>query len=471
MDKIGKLSSVVKKFNNDNEKNKKLYNKNKKLIDDLANTGNLLRMVFFLDCSDDKVYDFIDIFYDNASADIFIKNIIHPNNSGDNLLQFAYKYFPLDFFEKIYNKTIVKKLDDGDNHDWFYKLITNKNHDHEDFLDIFIKEYKNASELAQNSRYNMFLKMMRSICTNCFGYVIDNYDRILSIDLERGIDKDIIDTVSGYSLKPFCDVLTDDIEYNKKIFEKIFNNFDYYYPNENLLFKPALFCNTKAIEKLLQIGLDPNKSDALYECNSYINCVIQYNQLDVDSVKALIKTGLKYGADINARPSYLRCYMETSFDDDCITDLYRFLIENGFDTYYSDIDEQFIVQELQHSDSIDDFLRLYKINFIVDGLKNKLGNKNINLENDFKEKFKQIFNDFDNIKNRIQVFYGIENNKNFILRLSDIIIEQRLNSVNIIDNNVTLEEVFEALKIFILKNNDINFNYIDRCKEKVKELK
>ena len=30
MDKIGKLSSVVKKFNNDNEKNKKLYNKNKK---------------------------------------------------------------------------------------------------------------------------------------------------------------------------------------------------------------------------------------------------------------------------------------------------------------------------------------------------------------------------------------------------------------------------------------------------------
>ena len=100
MDEIGKLSSVVKKFNNDNEKNKKLYNKNKKLIDDLANTGNLLRMVFFLDCSDDKAYDFIDIFYDNTSADIFIKNIIHPNNSGDNLLQFAYKYFPLDFLEK-----------------------------------------------------------------------------------------------------------------------------------------------------------------------------------------------------------------------------------------------------------------------------------------------------------------------------------------------------------------------------------
>ncbi len=469
-----KLLSIIDNMSDSYSENKKYIKKKLKFITELAQEGELLISILSLPCDHGKLLGFIRSSNEYINDEVFLLNIKKLDKDGNNYLQLIAKNNIYEGCLSSVNThlfSILEKTDDNNQEKikkFLNNLLTHKNNEQKDFLDIIIEMYH--KEACENlNLYNIIRSVLVKLSDYNVSYMVDNYDRIISVDMN--LKDDIISLFRADNLHSFCSLLTDDKDYNRQLIEKVFGKLDFPSENASLLYY-RVYDNFDicSIEKLLEIGIDPNKRSSNHLGNNFINYAITCES-DLDKIEEAIELGIKYGFDVNCEPSLLKKYVQTmKFCKNTIY-FYEFLIKKGFNTYLSDIDENFIHKYNSEWNTGKEFLKMYKINFIIDGIKYKLSLKNIEVEDNFREKFKYGFDEFDRIKTRIQHFFGIENNKNFILRLTDIIIENKNKCVNANDSKVSVEEVFEALKTFIIQYNNINFDYIDRCKEKIKELK
>lgn len=476
MNREKKLLSIIDNMSDSYIYNRKYIEKKLKFITELAQKGELLISILSLPCDHGKLSGFISSSKEYINDEVFLLNIKKLDKDGNNYLQLITKNNIYEGCLSIINThlfSVLEKTYDNNQEkikDFLNNLLAHKNNEQKDFLDIIIEMYhKEASE----NLYEIIRIVLVNLSDYNVSYIVDNYDRIISMDMN--LEDYIISLFRADNLHSFCSLLTDDKDYNRQLIEKVFGKLDFPSENASLLYY-RVYDNFDicSIEKLLEIGIDPNKRSSDHFGNNFITYAITRDS-DFDKIEQSIELGIKYGFNINCEPSLLRKYVETK--KFCANSIYfyKFLIVNGFNTYLSDIDENFIYKYIEKYNFSrnygEEFLKIYKFYFIYDGIKYKLSLKNIELEDYFREKFNYVFEEFNTIKTRIQCFFGIENNKNFILRLTDIIIENKNNCVNANDSKVSVEDVFEALKIFIIKNNNINFDYIDRCKEKIKELK
>lgn len=446
----------------DEKLNKKVKKVLKKMTDDIDKNCKIIEKAFgSLDFKDE---------YGNSLAHLFIINTYR--NSANV-------------------KKAIRALD-------IVERISEKNCNGDDFLQYFVKNFKNGPAILENVYYNLikFVDVNSSdrdgntLLHNCvlkcmdLSIIVRLYGQCLMFDytssknnngetfydiLERKynkiMDKKNMIIISGENSEYYFEsegrkLLYEDFEANmihiKKIYFKnnpsaIFDRFtnddeenrklmEYYVSDVDPLFM-ATEASSKVdflniIEKLLKLGENPNKKDS---CNkTFINYVIS-NYRDFEIIFKTIELAIKYGYDLNNSNIQGLIKELNSHDLPYEEELYIFISKFG----YKNIEKDYIGAYDDNSDAQKGFkdfrIRCFIKIFNIESSKFNLVSTINNIrDNKF---FDMIFELIDSF----QTLFGFNNDYEFIKFLIEEIINERNNNVNLRTDVVDEKEILNTL--------------------------
>lgn len=234
-----------------------------------------------------------------------------------------------------------------------------------------------------------------------------------------------------------------------KIFE-LYDNPNYFGKNGTLLHYCILSScdlDTKLdmIKILLELGVNPNTLN-LNE-TSFISLAIKNNSEDNEFLYNIIVEALKYGFDVNVDAMILPWLLHYSTN---VSKILNLLFENGLDlTKFNkkEIDDFGWKQEnFKEVEMIYSYIDNYEIIF---GMINKLNDEKYRLEDNFFSKLYKNSTNVNDVLEKISRLSSLENPLEFSNLWCDTIIENRNNSINFTDEEITVKEAISALKNII----------------------
>lgn len=413
--------------------------------------GNFLHMAIKTGYSMSFVEDWLcyldDFFQDNHSLLTHFINEI--DNCGRTV---AHTIFYERYVGVVFNKTDEMKelisllnmllkmgfnpqLQDDNFHDFL--SLTNMVAQNEFIVDFYIKNQLQeiAVEIQRilfTSDYNYFFK-----------YIIN--DNQLNKELNNGLNKDY-----------------------KDLIYRVFGKDGFKSTNGISLLSQAARCLEGNIlitmlELLLESGVEPNyKTDF-----SFVNLAIEKEYKSDYNIKRIIMLAIKYGFDINQKPSIIRYLFDIGKNN--ISDIYSIyvlLCDNGYITYNADFDKDDI---LTYDKSIyfcnycydeDKFIKLYRQQFFLNFLSIKLKEKGLVLGKCFIEKYNDNYIEINNLWIGGQLCLGISDDDVFANMVIERIINNRSHNINFTSQEIPIEELLTSLS-------DIVSSYSDKVKIKI----
>lgn len=441
-----KISRILKKMSEDEEKNIKL-------VSSIPFSGETVKSVIYDEYDIIKKIDFLNILFNlyphgakefcvitkHSSVkyiDIFLTTEILDNDKFNRYNVGMYKKL-MNFAHELLTK----------NYDFLYEYF-----DGEDTLEIIrlitVKFLEIVPKIEMKEIAKEFLDFKKEL------YIVD-FDRYF-------IDKNInmsIEELTKEITACFGDINAEIIAFRGTLLSKCTQHnpvMTSYRKNKVLMTK-----------KLLEVGVDPNILN--YEGESFIYDLLYMIDGNVEMLYDILKISLKHGFDLNSETELLRVLFQKF---DITSELLNFLFDNGLKVSMEEVERIKSFECLSgNSEQLDELTISALANEEVDLFIDKLINNGYKIEDNFNKKIFVNRNDFNNILVRVKDIIGNYSTNCFSDLWFETIVENRNNSINKINDRVTVGEVLEGLRK--LANDSVNIlnNDIDNQKNKIMEYK
>lgn len=391
-----------------------------------------------------------DVFYDFSAALI---DAAHSKTKGIKRIRFLIAFCSIAGFKNYEFFSINKPISQS-------------------YIYTFLKHIRINGDVEQDiNTYKELINFFKLIFDQGYNFYIECEDEINTIGIASVITKHLSDNCSSDEDKALVTSLFNELKlklYEKdfygfinnldeldkayvedKIFE-LYDNPNYFGKNGTLLHYCILSsCNfdTKLdmIKILLELGVNPNTLN-LNE-TSFISLAIKNNSEDNEFLYNIIVEALKYGFDVNVDAMILPWLLHYSTN---VSKILNLLLENGLDlTKFNkkEIDDFGWKQEnFKEVEMIYSYIDNYEIIF---GMINKLNDEKYRLEDNFFSKLYKNSANVNDVLEKISRLSSLENPLEFSNLWCDTIIENRNNSINFTDEEITVKEAISALKNII----------------------
>lgn len=349
---------------------------------------------------------------------------------------------------ELINKFIYKNIPTGNvSHDIkLYKELRDLlNTMYDIYYDFYIESYCNLSTIE------LFSNISDSLLENN----LNKQERDFILTSFEELQLKLYDRNFGYFIK-------DNINLdNNKLKEKIINYYgDINYKDEvGTLLHRCYFGNANLKEigmmtkKLLEIGVNPNVLSR--DGYSFVTLAIEGSKGDNDFIYNIINEALKYGFDVNNDREILSRLFYNTTD---ISKNLNLILDNGLDVSNFDIKE--IINSPWKKENFKEINLIISYVYnsqIIDYIMNKLINEDYRLEEYFFLKIYKSSIDVNDILEKIRNLSSLDSVEEFGNLWVSTIIENRKNSVNVNNDEITAIEAVRALKL-LLNNLIIKFN-------------
>lgn len=471
MQKDKKLTNIIDKMSDNGRYNLKTMKNNIFFIDRLNRKDNLLNMAIETDCDEEKIIRFLRGAYFLES----IPDNIYDENGNSFLHVSALTGKSFHFIDQVLTFAIVKSTV---HEEWEevkinkYELLTHKNNDNKTFMDILLEN----DDIFQHELLDYFLSLIHKISNISIDYIIDYYEQITNKVIDSGminnkfLDYDFFEELKKLckknilSSKRFCERTKEE---RIKLLNSLFGDINYSDESGNLLWN-CVFCHngiyTESLVNFLECGVNPNfKKDE----KTIIHEII-YDVTSSGDVIDLLNICIKYGYDVNQKPSIIQECLNKWGTSPKTLEVYKFLCENGFNSSISDIDVAYILNHPSKSadDNVTDkIIDMYWNNCIYECFSNSFKENAMQLEENFFDKFYNVINDFNLFKEQIRGFLNIDE-KTILQLIVESVIEIRKENVSNSKDYVTANDIFDGIKYLVIKKQNDFLNNVDKVKQK-----
>lgn len=485
-DTMYKLAKIVNKMHNkdDYSYNKKIILKNKSFLDSTTFMYDVIDAVMDFDIAEEKILAFLIVLRNNFSEQV---DFFGKNNSifySQIFYKAAIKNFNLSFFNQILEYSLKKmvyeqgypkkKIEAFLNHIYDQKntfvhmIMNNLVKKGSKLADEEIEQLKKLFDYLNEFNYNFLLPDSKNL--NLCDYVniindnIDSkyclnrsfYDNFKdAIMYKLGAD-DIDNKMTFILFFGFSSLVDEDLQ-------KIGEYINSYRQFEDKKYSYTVNEFGKSFGLLLN---EFSRNHFSYFTNEELFEVIVKNVRygNVDLLIEILNQCVINGYKLNFS-ELLTNKIFTEFEKDKITDVYKFLCDNGFNSFDSISDRISKRFDGQCAD-------LYCVQSFFEDVKSQFDVYAINYNLDFYS----VYDDdkvleFSKFINDTVVFGNYSSRYELADRIVGIIREYTINSVNKIDDVITIEDILNAMKRIISENYDIYLNKIDTYKQKVLTIK
>lgn len=265
------------------------------------------------------------------------------------------------------------------------------------------------------------------------------------------------------------DILNSSKETNQELLKRYFKNINYCdYNGHSLLFlcqdiNLAFEMCTPIIHKLLEAGVNPNLRDKnndtflMYMLKKKRVYTSDYTEEgNIQLFLSVIREITECGYDFNSKPTLFNITLEKDILNDS---LYSLMRDNGYDSYYDDINLELVrKKDFKSKNCI-----YYRI--IVNKLIEFLESSYFEVDKNFKEQMFAVEDDIAYLIEMILVYYQYDIT-HIAFYWKNEIIENRFNCVNVIDKDISATEAIDGLKSVVNKMQESFNNSLDDIRNK-----
>lgn len=455
MDSNKKFSVIISKMSADDGKNEKLFQRKKRVLKGPISLKDFVSKLHDEDKTIMAIRTYLNLIDDEDECS---KVIMEQDELGNNFLHTAIQ---AGYSEMFVSRCIVMLEYFLFNSD----LATFVNQTNRRYRTIFHEIiYKRSCLFDDQDDFPRLLGTLKSCGFNC-RLDDDNSFDILELTEYMSKHNKISDTqaikikqeIFKNNYAYFFKQLTDDVSKNKNLILGIFGDSELGSSKQSTLLRLCVFClkndsALKTIKRLLKVGIDPNLKNNDGQTFLDIAIAVQY---DCSLLFNIIKEAIQYGFDVNHKPTIMKQLLkrEDSIDRGMsLFNIYAMLCENGFDSYNADFSiEDIYRKKWFYHQEVECLVDLYSRQYLFCLLNQQLKGQNLVIDSSFAEQYNSVFTEFNKLYARIKRSVDAPSDMEFVNLIIEKLLESRNQSINVIDNDVSLGEILSALENVIIK--------------------